>query len=153
MPLDELPRIDEHCVDVAAPPDLAWDAAAQTLGASLSGPLSGRLARLLGCDPAVMADWEEPDVGSSVPGFRIAVAERPRLLVVSGCHRFSRYGIVFRVVASGDGSRCCAESRAAFPGLHGRLYRLAVIGTGTHRVAVRRLLQRVKRTAERPSSE
>ncbi len=42
-----------------------------------------------------------------------------------------------------------AESRAEFPGASGRVYRGLVIGTRGHVVAVRRLLQAIKRRAER----
>jgi hypothetical protein len=87
-------------------------------------------------------------VGSTIPGFRIVTAEPPRLLVVAGRHRFSRYGIVFRIEPTGRGSRCSAESRAAFPGPLGAAYGLAVVGSGGHVVAVRRLLRSVARAAE-----
>ncbi len=87
-------------------------------------------------------------MGSSVPGFRVVVAEPPSLLAVAGRHRFSRYGIVVRIEPAAGGARCRAETRAAFPGPHGALYRLAVVGTGGHVVAVRRLLRRAARLAE-----
>ena len=42
------------------------------------------------------------------------------------------------------------QSQAAdFPGPHGRAYRLLVLGSRAHVLAVRRLLARVKRRAER----
>ena len=41
------------------------------------------------------------------------------------------------------------ESRAAFPGPQGRLYRLAVVGSGGHVVAVRRMLTGIRRAADR----
>jgi hypothetical protein len=41
-----------------------------------------------------------------------------------------------------------AESRATFPGLAGAAYRLLVVRSGGHVVAVRRLLSAVRRRAE-----
>jgi hypothetical protein len=40
-----------------------------------------------------------------------------------------------------------AQTHAAFPGIVGQLYRAAVIGSGAHRLVVRRLLSRVARAA------
>ena len=48
-----------------------------------------------------------------------------------------------------SGTRLGAETWAEFPGIHGRAYRAAVIGTRGHVVAVRRILAAVKRGAER----
>lgn len=149
VPLDELSRVDEHGVAVAAAPEIVWDATLESLGKSFSAPGNRQLARLLGADPALASGWTRPAVGSAIPGFRIVAARRPDLLVISGRHRYSRYGIVFRIEPVADGARCRAESRADFPGLQGRLYRLAVIGSGGHVLAVRRLLLRIKRAAER----
>jgi hypothetical protein len=144
VPLHDLPRIDEHVVLVAAPPSTAWQAVLQTLRGTFAASGARSAARLLGCDPA----RDHGGVGATVPGFRIVTADEPRLLVVAGRHRFSRYGIVVRLTPTGDRTRVALESRAEFPGVHGRLYRLAVIGTGGHVVAVRRLLAGVRRAAE-----
>jgi hypothetical protein len=133
--LDDLPRIDEHSVDVAAPPEAVWDVVHQRFGSLVRGSLGDAFARLLGCEPR--------------SGFAVVAAQRPTLLIVAGRHRFSRYGIVFRISPRRDGSRLSAESRAEFPGLHGALYRAAVVGTRTHVVAVRGLLTALARQAER----
>jgi len=45
--------------------------------------------------------------------------------------------------------RLRAETRARFPGGAGRLYRAAVIGTRGHILVTMRLLEAVKRRAER----
>jgi hypothetical protein len=148
MPLEELPRIDEHSVDVAAPTDAVWDGVLATL-AGLFAPAPARAAaRLLGCDPPSASGWATGAVGSSIPGFRIVAADRPRLLVVAGRHRFSRYGIAFRIDPHPGGARCRAESRAAFPGVAGAAYGVAVVGSGGHAVAVRRMLRSIARAAE-----
>ena len=149
LPLPDLPHVDEHAVDVGAPPEAAWAAVLAVLRAGFGGSGARRIAAALGCDPRTTNRWERPAVGSTVPGFRIVTAEPPRLLVVAGRHRFSRYGIVWRIEPAGTGSRVRAETRAAFPGPHGAFYRLAVIGSGGHGVVTRRLLARVARRAER----
>jgi hypothetical protein len=149
VPLDQLPPVDEHGVVVAAEPGATWDAVLRTLRSRFAAPASRAAARLLGCDPSSVSGWDRPEVGSTVPGFRVVTAEPPGLLVVAGRHRFSRYGIVFRLEPADGGTRVRAETRAAFPGPHGALYRLAVVGSGGHVLAVRRILRAVARTAAR----
>ena len=148
MPLEDLPHVDEHTVDVAAPPEAVWEAVLAVLRGAFGRPAARPIAAALGCEPGRTTAWDRPAVGSTVPGFRVVAAEPPGLLVVSGRHRFSRYGIVWRIEPSGAGSRVRAETRAVFPGPHGALYRLAVIGTGGHVVVTRRLLTRIARAAE-----
>ena len=53
----------------------------------------------------------------------------------------SNYALTF--VFYGD--RLRARTHAAFPGILGRLYRAAVIGSGGHRLMTRRLLRQVAR--------
>jgi hypothetical protein len=43
-----------------------------------------------------------------------------------------------------DGTRVRARSWRAFPGVHGRSYRAVVVGSGAHRMVVRRLLRRIE---------
>ena len=149
MPLEDLPHVDEHAVDVAAPPAGTWAAVLAVLRATFGSPRSRAIARALGCRPSETTGWDRPGVGSTLPGFRVEAAEPPELLVVAGRHRFSRYGIVLRVDVTDAGSRARAETRAVFPGPHGALYRLAVIGTRGHVVVTRSILRAVKRSAER----
>jgi hypothetical protein len=152
----ELPFIDSHSLAVKAPPEQAWDETAQVTrrwvehllprGGGAAGPL---FARLLGCSNV---DLPRPGPGApeAIVGFRVARAERPLLIALEGEHHFSRYALIFQIEPA-DGSSCIvkAETRAAFPGRAGRIYRGAVIGTGGHVFVVRRLLSSIKHQAER----
>ena len=147
MPAADLPFIDEHSVEVAASPERVWSALCQTLS-----PSGGRgrewFARLLGASQT-RSHGDPLEPGSTITGFRIVRARARVELVLEGEHRFSRYALIFHLEAlPGDRSRIRAESRAAFPGLHGRGYRALVIGTGGHVVAVKRLLRAVRARAE-----
>jgi len=69
--------------------------------------------------------------------------------VLQGSHRFSDYALTFRLEEVGPGRfRLSAETRAAFPGLTGGIYRLLVVGTRGHVVLVRRMLTGIKRRSE-----
>ena len=146
--MEDLPHVDEHVVDVAASPEEVFAAILVVMRGTFGRPAARRIAVALGCDPQDTSAWERPSVGSTVPGFRIVTADPPHLLGVAGRHRFSRYAIVWRVEATATGSRVRAETRAVFPGPHGALYRLAVIGTGGHVVVTRRLLAALARRAQ-----
>ncbi|MFE7273133.1 hypothetical protein [Streptomyces sp. NPDC057623] len=77
------------------------------------------------------------------PGFHVVTSVPGRELALAGSHRFSTYVLVFRLEEAGaDRTRVEAESRAAFPGATGRLYRLLVIGTRGHAWAVRRMVRK-----------
>lgn len=148
MTSNELPYVDEHSVTIAARPEDVWPALVRTVTASFSGAGVERVARLLGCETATASDWSQPAPGRTLAGFRAEAVERPRLLGLTGRHRFSRYALTFRVDDVDGGVRCRAETRADFPGLRGRLYRAAVIGTGGHRVLLHRMFRHIKRSAE-----
>jgi hypothetical protein len=88
--------------------------------------------------------------GSAFPGFHVEVAEPGRELALAGCHRFSDYALTFRFDAlDGEETRLRAETRAAFPGFKGSVYRTLVIGTRGHVLATNRMLSAIKRRAER----
>jgi hypothetical protein len=71
-------------------------------------------------------------------------------LVLAGRHRFSHYTLTFRLQQiEPERTRLSAESRASFPGVAGGVYRLLVVRSGGHVVAVRRLLAGMKRRVER----
>jgi hypothetical protein len=148
LPSADLPFIDEHAVEVAASPDRVWEAIRQTASRSFGGQRAELFARLLGAEAHPRGDPGTP--GSTIVGFRVARAEVPVELALEGEHRFSRYALSFHVEAlADDRSRVRAETRAAFPGLHGRAYRALVIGTGGHVLVVNRLLRAVRARAER----
>ena len=57
---------------------------------------------------------------------------RAERLVLTGRHRFSRYALVFELEPLGEHTVLKALTYAVFPGLHGRVYRLLVIGSRAH---------------------
>jgi hypothetical protein len=141
--VEPLPFVDEHRVPLAAGAEAGWRALVAVLGAT--GARGGRFARLLGCDPARGSAEFAGRPGETVPGFRVAAAEPGRSLELRGRHRFADYALTFRF----DGGELAAITRAAFPGLAGRLYRALVIGSGAHRAVTRRMLRQVARAARR----
>lgn len=150
MALDGFPpHLDEHTVSIEAGTDVVWAAVLTGVGGAFSGRAAERYARLVRSDDVAAAGPRPLAAGSTMPGFHVTVADPGRQLVLVGAHRFSTYALVFRLESHGpDRTILRAESRAAFPGSLGGLYRLAVVGTRGHVVAVRRLLAGVRRRAE-----
>jgi hypothetical protein len=144
----DLPFIDVHSVVVDALPDVVWRALMVELPKSLTNPAWQLTSRVLGCADTG-ASGAPATVGATFPGFRVARTEPPTCWALEGRHRFSRYALTFRVRPL-DGGRTglSAETRAAFPGLLGVLYRTGVIGSSGHGFAVRHLLQGVQRSSE-----
>jgi hypothetical protein len=145
----DLPFIDEHSTEVEAVREHAWGALREVLGRAFGDPRRERLARLLGASET-RSRGDPATPGSTIAGFRVARADAPVKLVLEGEHRFSRYALIFHLDPL-PGSRCRlrAETRAEFPGLRGRVYRIAVIGSRGHLLVVRRLLNAVRARAER----
>jgi hypothetical protein len=144
--------IDEHSRQIDASPDRVWGALVATVG-KLFADLPRWLAGAWGLEPLTRTGAWDPAVavGDTVPGFTIAELEPARVLALRGRHRFSEYELRFELDRrAADRTRLRAISSADFPGIKGRLYRLLVIGTGGHRVAVRRILETVARRAGRP---
>ena len=139
--MEQLPYVDEHSQPVEVPADAVWAALTQVLRREMGG--GARLARMLGCDPAEGTPRFDGRPGETVPGFRVIEADPGRRLVLGGRHRFARYALTFVL----EGNRLRALTHAEFPGISGRLYRAAVIGSGGHRVVTRRLLERIARAA------
>jgi hypothetical protein len=146
---DALPFVDEHGLEIEAPAEVVWESLCQVAAGSFSSPLASRFARLVGCESTENAGPRPLAVGSAIPGFVVARAEPGSELALVGRHRYSEYGLVFRLGAGDGTTRLRAETRALFPGAAGRLYRGAVIGTRMHVLVTMRLLAAVKRRAER----
>jgi hypothetical protein len=147
--MEQLPYIDEHAIDIAATPERVWRALASVLRTDLGGAASVRLTRVLGLAPVgARGDWHGTiRPGDTLPGFAVAEIDPPKRMVLCGGHRFSRYALAFELASDGDRCTLRAHTRAEFPGRSGRTYRALVIGTGAHRLVVRRLLRNVARRA------
>lgn len=145
-----LPRIDEHCVEIAADPEAVWEAMLRVLGGSFGTTATGRVARLPGCADISNSGPRPLTAGSAFPGFHVEKAESPHELSLAGSHRFSNYALIFRLEQRNTNhTRLRAETRAIFPGLKGTAYQTLVIGTRGHVLVTRRLLAAVKRRSER----
>ncbi len=153
---EELPRIDEHTITIRVnDPGLVWSALGDVLGRSrIPGlgrsriPTAGYGARLLQVHPGTRSG-DPLHTGSTLPGFTVIRAEPGKELALEGHHRFSSYTLIFRLAASEHHTTLSAETRAAFPGVSGRVYRRLVIGTRGHVLVVRALLRATRRRAER----
>jgi len=94
--------------------------------------------------------WEVVRTRAPQSGFRVAREEPGSSFVLEGQHPFSRYRLSFYIDPLGaERVRLRARTDAVFPGPHGTAYRALVIGTGAHKLIVRRMLRQVKRAAER----
>ncbi len=148
-----LPALDQHETSIEADREHVWAALVDVIDGMVSSSLGERYARLVRCDPTRASGPRPLGIGSTVPGFRVSVAEPYERLVLEGRHAFSEYSLTFRLDAMDPGStRLTADSHARFPGPQGSLYRLLVIRTRFHVVAVRRMLRTIRRRAESGSS-
>jgi hypothetical protein len=140
-PIEQLPFVDEHSHPMRAPTDVVWTALLKVLRRQFGSSTS--IARVLGCDPAQGSAEFAGRPSDALPGFRVVEAEPGRRLALRGRHRFSTYALTF-ILEAGS---LRAQTRAAFPGALGKLYRAAVIGSGGHRLVTRRILRQVARVA------
>jgi len=146
----QLPFVDEHITVVNAGAADVWRALVEIMGSAFSGDAATAYARAVGSDDVGDSGPRPLAVGSTIPGFHVTSAIPERELVLVGRHKFSTYELTFRLDAdSPGGTRLRAETRAEFPGVAGRAYRLLVIGSRFHAIAVRRLLAGIRRGAER----
>ncbi|MFT3865911.1 MAG: hypothetical protein QM729_16725 [Solirubrobacterales bacterium] len=145
----DLPWVDEHAKEIDAPAGVVWPALLRTVERMTAGGAAPRYARAVGCADTEPGGPRPLELGSTVPGFHVAELVPERLLVLLGSHSFSTYALAFRLEPlGGRRSRLVAETRAEFPGLKGRLYRTAVIGTRMHVLVTRRVLRNVARRVE-----
>jgi hypothetical protein len=91
----------------------------------------------------------DPHDPSTVPtGFVLDEARAPERLALKGRHPFALYRWVFALDAEApDRTRLRATTWAAFPGLHGKIYRALVIGSRGHRLVTRATLKRIASAA------
>lgn len=148
--MEQLPYIDEHSIVIRATREHVWGVLASALRKDLGRTAPSSLMRLLGLAPAEpRGDWRGTlHTGDALPGFAVARTHAPERLELRGRHRFSSYALIFELDATG--AACCtlrAQTWAQFPGLTGCAYRALVIGTGGHRLVVRRLLRNIARRA------
>lgn len=143
-----LPRLDEHAIHTSADPTRVWEALPGGIAATLDHRRGRALAGLLGCRDRRPGKPFAAVEGATIPGFRATRVVAPREIALEGRHRFAHYLLTFRVEPSAGGATLWAETRAAFPGLRGRIYRWLVVGTGGHALVTRRILRRIARRAE-----
>jgi hypothetical protein len=126
------PFVDEHSRTIPYPRDVVWRALNHhAAGGLLIGP-HNPLALILGTQPR--------------GGFEIADSVHRQRLDLVGRHHFSDYLLRFEL----DGNtELSALTYAAFPGPHGRIYRLLVISSGAHAIATRGILRSVAQVAAR----
>jgi hypothetical protein len=153
MPLEKLPPIDEHAIEVDAPAEATWDALFPVLEKTLDHPRARRYAvRVDAAVTVAHGDLHHP--GGMLPGFTVIRAIEPVMLALAGRHRYAQYAMVFRIdLLPGQRSQVRLESRAQFLGRKGRIYRVGVIGTRGHVLFVNRMLRAVRRGAEQSPHE
>ncbi|WP_280293654.1 hypothetical protein [Nocardia abscessus] len=121
--MERLSYIDEHARSVDANRDRAWKAVLKVM----------------------CRDPREPKAPT---GFVFESVAEPHRLALRGQHWFSKYALIFELDEDGPSrTRVRARSYGDFPGPHGRIYRALVIGTGGHRLVVRRMLRRIAAAA------
>jgi hypothetical protein len=117
--MKRLPYIDEYAIAVDASPAQTWAALLATMCRDPADPTTVSL------------------------GFVPEEASPEHRLALKGRHLFAAYRLIFEMDPDEDGIRLRALTFAAFPGLRGKVYRALVIGSGGHRIVVRRMLRRV----------
>jgi hypothetical protein len=132
----ELPYVDEHAVEVRAPRERVWRALDDYVRSSLGISDRHPLGPVLGTRPR--------------SGFAVAATVPGEQVELEGRHRFSVYRLVFDVAdgSSPDRAVLRATTHAAFPGPHGRAYRLLVISSRVHVGATTGMLRTIRRRAE-----
>jgi hypothetical protein len=127
----DLPFIDEHRTTIEATREVVWPRLREYVDRMLAVDEHGLFTRLLGTEPPA--------------GFEVSEEVPEERVVLSGRHRFSRYALVLELDPSGEQTVLRARTFAAFPGPHGRVYRLLVISSHAHVVATRRILESMRK--------
>jgi hypothetical protein len=145
----KLPCIDEHTLTIRVDdPMRTWRALGDVLARShVPGFGRSHVPRFMRVDPG-QRSGDPLHRGSTLPGFTVVRAEPGRELALQGRHRFASYALIFRLAADEHHTTLSAETRAAFPGFGGRVYRGLVIGTRGHVLVVRGLLRAIRSRAE-----
>jgi hypothetical protein len=150
--MEELPFVDDHTLAIHATPDAVWRALLRTARKSFAVKLPRPVLAAWGIEETKQTGRWDDDVatGDTLLGFHVGDCEKPQLLSLRGRHRFASYELRFELDASNDGEITVhAKTFAIFPGALGRIYRALVIGTGGHRIVVRRMLRSIARRASR----
>jgi hypothetical protein len=147
-PIQDLPFVDEHAIGIEATEMQTWDALLETLPKVFDTGLVRPASAALGVEHRDR-HGDVGEIGSTLPGFVVSRAVPPAVLALLGQHRYSRYALIFRIQKTSSGVMLRAETRAEFPGAKGRAYRGMVIGTRGHVLVARRILNAVRRRAER----
>jgi len=149
--MQSVSHVDDHVRAMAASPEQTWIALLRTVRTQFGHQPWRWLAAAWGLEhPARNGDWiNSVSVGDTIPGFAVSETDPPRLLVLHGRHRFSRYELRFELDQVRRGCiEVHAKTSAEFPGARGRIYRALVISSGGHRIAVRRILTLIAQRAE-----
>ncbi|WP_411104556.1 hypothetical protein [Streptomyces sp. cmx-4-9] len=141
-----LPLLDDHRLFVAAPVPITWDSLTTWVARTHLG-INGGFAHLVGTEPRAVTGTV-PEKGSTFPGFAVTESSSGQHLVLTGRHRFAQYALVFVLGGHEDGTMLGARSYAVFPGIAGTVYRRLVLGSGIHRILVRRMIREIGRKAE-----
>ena len=96
MAATDLPFIDEHCIQIAAPRTRTWIALGEVLGTSFGGMGTAKIAAVLGTRHRSVSGTPLA-VGSSIVGFRVTQSQPELEVVLEGEHRFSRYRLTFEL--------------------------------------------------------
>lgn len=113
-PRGDLPFIDEHDVLVRASPQAVWAALAGQFSRSGRSVFDAYL-RLISAEPR-RASGKPLDLDAEAPGFLVTDSLPAQRVALTGRHRFSRYRLVFELIAQELGTVLRARTYAEFPG-------------------------------------
>ena len=146
-PVESLRRVDTHGFRTSAPPERVIATVGAILLVAFGSRRARLLARVLGCQNRAPTRPFVLEPGAELAGFRVVKTD-PEVVVLAGRHRFSRYGLIFRAGRMAEGTSVSAETKAEFPGILGKIYRVLVISSGAHDRVMRRLMGKLKRRVE-----